>query len=192
MHYQPFFTSLAMGLFLLGVAESSAKEPTAYGRGVLIRFEGEIGPGLQAYLYRKLDVAKEQGADLVIVEIDSPGGLLKESLEIARHLQALDWAHTVAYVPQRAVSGAAIVSLGCDEILMARSAEIGDAGAIFMDENSVFSVRSPEGDQLSRPCPAEPRRSQRKAAGAGRGHGRQGSPGLSCSQSEDRPGDLCF
>ena len=59
----------------------------------------------------------------MILEIDSPGGRLKESLDIADHLQKLDWAHTVAYIPRDAISGAAIVSLGCDEILMAPHAQ---------------------------------------------------------------------
>ena len=127
-----------MGVLLLIVSELSATEPAKYNRGVVIRFEGDILPGLQSYLYRKLDAAKEQGADLVILEIDSPGGLLKESLEIAKHLQEVEWAHTVAYVPQKAISGAAIVALGCDEIVMAPFAQIGDAGAIFMNEHSVF------------------------------------------------------
>ena len=46
----------------------------------------------------------------------------------------------MAYVPERAISGAAIVSLGCDEILMAPRAEIGDAGAIVMGEESLFRL----------------------------------------------------
>ena len=111
-------------------------------------------PGLERYLFRKLDAAKQQGADLVILEIDSPGGRLKESLEIAEYLQKLDWAHTVAYVPREAISGAAIVSLGCDEILMAPHARIGDAGAIVMDEDSFFRFAPAEGDQFSHRGPA--------------------------------------
>lgn len=133
-------TSLAMGVLMLAVPEGSATEPARYHHGVIIRFEGEILPGLQTYLYRKLDAARQQGADLVILEIDSPGGRLNESLEIAQRLQEVDWAHTVAYVPHRAISGAAIVSLGCDEILMAPNAEIGDAGAIIMGEESLFKL----------------------------------------------------
>ena len=74
----------------------------------------------------------------MILEIDSPGGGLIDSLEMADHLQKLDWAHTVAYIPRYAISGAAIVALGCDEILMAPQARIGDAGAIVMDEHSLF------------------------------------------------------
>ena len=73
-----------------------------------------------------------------MIEIDSPGGRLKESLEIAWRLQHIQRAHTVAYVPFRAYSGAAIASLGCDEIIMARNAGWGDAGVIFRDEESLF------------------------------------------------------
>ena len=183
---------MALGMFLLAAAEGIAKEPVKYHHGVIIRFEGEIGPGLEAYLNRKLEIAKEQGADLVIIEIDSPGGELTASLEIAEHLQGIDWAHTVAYIPRQAISGAAIVSLGCDEILMAPQAEIGDAGAIFMDEHSFFHFVPEKADQLSGAAPACLGRSQGAAAGLGRGDVRQGSQGLSCSQSEDRPGDLYF
>ena len=138
MHNLRLLASVAIGVLLTAALEGFAKEPVRCHRGVIIRFEGEIGPGLERYLYRKLDAAKEQGADLVILEIESPGGRVKETLEIAEHLQGLNWAHTVAYIPHRAISGAAIVSLGCDEILMAPQAMIGDAGAIFMNERSVF------------------------------------------------------
>ena len=77
---------------------------------------------------------------MIILEIDSPGGGLNESIEIAEHMQQLDWAHTVAYIPHAAISGAAIVSLGCDEILMAPFARIGDAGAIYLGEKSLFHL----------------------------------------------------
>ncbi len=109
-----------------------------YSRGVLIRVEGVIGPMLAAYFERKLDEAKAEGADLVIVEIESPGGTLADSWTMASQLRDLDFAHTVAYVPKRALSGAAIMALGCDDIIMGPTAFIGDAGPIFQDENAQF------------------------------------------------------
>jgi membrane-bound serine protease (ClpP class) len=109
-----------------------------FSRGVLIRVEGPIGTMLAAYLDRKLAVAEAEGADLIILEIDSPGGTLAESLDMAYRLHDLDSARTVAYVPKQALSGAAIVSLGCDDIVMAPTALIGDAGPIFQDENFLF------------------------------------------------------
>ena len=127
-------------LVLLGATRPCpAADPKAnYSRGVLIRFEGPITPMLQQYFYRKLDVARQRGADLVIVEIESPGGYVEESLAIARRLRDVDWAHTVAYVPKEALSGAAIAALGCDEIVMHPTAVFGDAGPIFLGEDALF------------------------------------------------------
>jgi membrane-bound serine protease (ClpP class) len=111
---------------------------TGYERPVLIRFEGVITPMLEQYLYRKLDVAKQRDADVVILEIDSPGGFVESSFNIATRLRDLDWAQTIAFVPRQALSGAAIVSLGCDEIVMNPTAVIGDAGPIIQGEDSLF------------------------------------------------------
>ena len=109
-----------------------------YERAVLIRFEGTITPLLEQFLYRKLEEAEEDQADLVIVEIDSPGGLVDSSFNVAHRLRDLDWAATVAFVPREALSGAAIVALGCEQIIMAPSAVLGDAGPIFLGEDSLF------------------------------------------------------
>ena len=115
------------------------------GRGVLIRFEGFIGPGNEQYLRRKLEKPRHtragQGArrGLVIIEIESPGGRLDSSMAIAemsarrllgpyRGLSSLDNAY----------SGAAMAALGCDEIVMAPGAILGDVGAIYLDENRGF------------------------------------------------------
>ncbi|MBN2294283.1 MAG: peptidase [Pirellulales bacterium] len=105
---------------------------------VIIEFEGPIGPMLEQYFFRKLEQAKRMGADVVIIQIDSPGGLVEESFHIANRLHETDWARTVAFIPEQAISGAAVVALGCDEILMAPTARLGDVGVIFLDENFQF------------------------------------------------------
>ena len=107
-------------------------------KAVLIRFEGEIEPMRREYLFRKLDEAEQEGANLVIVEIDSPGGYVDDSELIAARLRDIQWAHTVAYVPREALSGAAISALGCDDIIMAPAARLGDAGPIFMGDDFLF------------------------------------------------------
>ena len=123
-----------IALFVLGFAPCHAAEEPAvvYESGVLIHFDGMINKKLEWYVNLKLDEAEQAGADLVIVEIDSPGGYVDSSLQIATRLRDISWARTVAYIPREALSGAAIVALGCDEIIIAPgpSAVIGDAGAI--------------------------------------------------------------
>lgn len=118
--------------------EGGQKKASPYKRPVLIRFEGEITTLNESYMYRKIDEAKSLGADLLIVEITSPGGLMEESLNIAHRLRDITWARTVAYIPERAISGGAIMALGCDDIVMDEHAQIGDAGAIYADQYFFF------------------------------------------------------
>jgi len=127
------------------VIEMAAAEPAVKQarKLVLIRFGSaertlEISPRSQAFLERKLAEAKDLGADVVVIEIDSPGGYVDASLSLAETFRDLDWATTVAYVPRQALSGAAIMSLGCDEIIMNENARIGDAGPIFMGDDFLF------------------------------------------------------
>jgi len=111
---------------------------TTYKRPVVIHFNGMINPQREQYLARKVATAKRQGADLVIVQIDSPGGFVESSINIAELLGQIDWAHTVAYIPREAISGAAFISLGCDEIVMASTARLGDAGPIIVGPDAAF------------------------------------------------------
>ena len=131
---------LVLGFCLLGNGAAAAPPdaPRKYSNAALIRFEGVIGPELELYVTRKLEVAKKDGADLVILEIDSLGGRLEESWNLVETMQAIKWAHTVAYVPREAISGAAMVALGCDDIVMAPDARIGDAGPIFLGPDALF------------------------------------------------------
>lgn len=116
-----------------------AREPArTFERAVIIEFEGAIDRRMLAYFERKLEAAKRYEADLVVVEIKSPGGGLDESLLIAEKLRDTDWATTVAHIPEMAISGAALISIGCDKIIMKPTARIGDAGVIFLDERFMF------------------------------------------------------
>ncbi len=137
-----------MALFLLlllgsGWQGASAQDrPLGRNKAVIIRLDGAIMPFTRAYLERKLNEAKAKTVDIVILEIDSPGGELGASLDMARIMSEVDWAETVAYVPDGAMygalSGAAFVALGCKRIVMGERVAIGDAGVIGLDETNMF------------------------------------------------------
>jgi len=137
--------TLLVALVLLGAGFSLAAEENEGPRAeqkrtkaVMIEFEGMITPIIEHFVYRKLDTAKARGSDLIILRIDSPGGMVEPSVRTAERLRDVGWAETVAYVPREAISGAAIVALGCDEIVMHPTATIGDAGPIVQGEDSLF------------------------------------------------------
>lgn len=111
-----------------------------YKRPAVIRFDGEINVKSWRYLKNRIARAKSEKIDLLIVEIDSPGGLAHESGDLAEILRDIDWAYTVAYVRREAISGAALFSMGCDEIIMETQARIGDIGVIHFD-SQLFAFR---------------------------------------------------
>ena len=88
----------------------------------------------------------------------------------------------MAYVPREAISGAAIVSLGCDEILMAPHARIGDAGAIFMGEDSFFRFVPQKAISYLAPALRSLAEAKGRPPALAEAIVRQGSQGLSCSQ----------
>lgn len=133
---------LFAALALEGRQVLAQDRPLNRNTAVIIRLDGAIMPFTYPYLERKLNEAKDDAVDIVIIEIDSPGGELNASLDIARMLSEVDWAETVAYVPSTAMygalSGAAFAALGCERIVMGKRAAIGDAGVIESDGNNPF------------------------------------------------------
>ena len=112
--------------------------PNGFQQGVLIRFEGPIFSLTEQVLVRQLERAREMGADLVVIEIDSPGGEVEASFHCAELLEGVNFATTVAWVPKMALSGAAIMALGCDQIVMHPQARLGDAGPIYANDYGMF------------------------------------------------------
>ena len=111
---------------------------------VRIRVDGMIEPVLETFIDRQIERALADGANLIVFEIESPGGLVHSSFELADRIAALDAreVRTIAWIPEMAYSGAAIVALGCDEIYMAESAEFG-ASAPVVNEGGEWA-RAPE------------------------------------------------
>ena len=127
-------TLLVLALASFGLSTPLAEEESApssrgpYEHLRVVDFEGPIGPVPAAYVERQMEAARETGADCLVLRIDSPGGTVHHSMKIADELLDLeDEIHVVAWIPQSAYSGAAMVAMACDEIVMGRSAHFGDA-----------------------------------------------------------------
>ncbi|ODA36755.1 hypothetical protein A6X21_15560 [Planctopirus hydrillae] len=98
----------------------------------IIRLDGVINQMNGSFLRRQIARYQAQGVELLIIEIDSPGGLATVSSELAELIASLseEKIRTVAWIPRQAISGAAMVALGCDEIYMAPNAKMGDVQPI--------------------------------------------------------------
>lgn len=118
---------------------ADAKPPEkVYQRPVMIRLAGEIDRDFEHYLIRKLDAAKRMKADLILLDLESPGGRVDISEHLAETLRKLPVDKTVVYIRKQAVSGGTYLSLACDDIVMHPEASLGDVGVIFLDSDFMF------------------------------------------------------
>ncbi len=115
------------------VPDARQTRPEKIEKVVVIEFQGEITYERERYFNAKFKQAQQVGCDVLIVEIDSPGGLKVESLKMARLIRNCKWAYTVVFIKNEAISGGALMSLGCDEIHISPNAKFGDIGEIGFD-----------------------------------------------------------
>ena len=95
----------------------------------LIKINGAIGPATAGYIARALDVAAEQHDECLIIELDTPGGLLDSASQIVGSMYASK-VPTVVYVapaPARAGSAGVFITMAADVAAMAPHTRIGAA-----------------------------------------------------------------
>ena len=112
----------------------------------LIRLNEAITPLTEEFILRQIRTSVAEGANLLIFDIESPGGYLSSSVAISNAIAELDSTKvtTVAWIENEALSGAAVVALGADRIIMRPDARIGDAGVIQETEKGGAFERAPE------------------------------------------------
>lgn len=105
---------------------------------VIIPLHEDINPLSGALLERKFEEAVELGVDVIILDIHSPGGWTAITFELMDMVLDADGVETVAYIEKDAISGAALLALACDRIIMLPDARMGDAGEIVMGADGAF------------------------------------------------------
>ena len=93
----------------------------------VIQVHGVIDFGLSAFVDRCVREGLEEGVDAFVLEIDTEGGLVEAALLVCGSMEEAEPCPTVAYVTDRAWSAGALISLACDEIVMAPGSTIGSA-----------------------------------------------------------------
>lgn len=115
------------GLTLDSLKELTPAEPVT--KVAYIEMHDVIDEIFESFAQRQIARAVKSGAQVIVFEIDSPGGLLSVCADLSQTIAHLSERHikTVAYIPREAISGGAILAVACDEIYMKPQAKIGDA-----------------------------------------------------------------
>ena len=95
----------------------------------LIKINGAIGPATASYIARAIDVATDDKDECLIIQLDTPGGLLDSASQIVEKFYAAK-IPTVVYVspaPARAGSAGVFITMAADVAVMAPHTRIGAA-----------------------------------------------------------------
>ena len=113
-------------------AQSAAAVPAARQatRIAVIPLRGAIDDVTAESVDRRVQLALDEGAQAVVLELDTPGGDLMSTLRICDAVKSRLPANTVAWVHPHAYSAGAIIALSAREIVMSPSAAMGDAAPV--------------------------------------------------------------
>lgn len=116
-------------------AQSTQPQPSQSTPAVIITLQGVIDDYNRDQLFKRFDDARKLGAKVVILKLNTPGGLVTAGLDISRFLKLQNDLHIVAFVDEKAYSAGIMVGLACDELVMEPGSYVGDSAPIVMSES---------------------------------------------------------
>jgi membrane-bound serine protease (ClpP class) len=127
--------------------ESMREKPNTGGQKVrMIEVSGVVSVSMRDFVLRELRNAQADQVNLLVLDIDSPGGDKSIAEEIALRLAEInpEEMNTVAWISRGAWSGGALIAFGCAQIYMHPDAQIGDIGVIAQTAPGGAFERAPE------------------------------------------------
>lgn len=123
-------------------ADVPATRPAGFEDALILPILGQITDITLKSMERRLVRLEETDARLVIIELDTPGGALKTTLEICKLIKRLrdDGVTVYAWVNDEAYSAGTIIALATDGIVMARNSTIGDCQPIMLTGSGAAAV----------------------------------------------------
>lgn len=132
---------LVFAAAVLAGAAGFAAAAVADRAAVVIPIDGTVDEGMAHMVQRAVEDANASGASAIVLDINTPGGLVSAAFEIRDALFAAR-VPTVAFVSQRAFSAGALIALSAKHIEMAPGSSIGAAEPIPKSVKTVAALRA--------------------------------------------------
>ncbi|OAI41978.1 hypothetical protein AYO38_03360 [bacterium SCGC AG-212-C10] len=144
---------MAVVLFLTGWLAAACSESTETAAVHVITVDGSIDPVMERFIDRGIDRAEDNDAKLIVIEIDTPGGLSSSMREIVQRIERSD-VPVAAYVSPsgaRAASAGTFIVMSANIAAMAPNTSIGAASAINSDGSDIDGTlgRKVENDSVA-------------------------------------------
>lgn len=131
-------------------AAAEVDAPVPGNRVFLIPINTEINDITFRRIRSAIAAARAASCDVIVFEMDTPGGAVGAALDICRAIKDLSDVHTIAWVHREAISAGAMISVACDEIIIASMSKIGDCAPIMISpEGGLQQLGGTEREKIS-------------------------------------------
>lgn len=124
--YKRVFRCALFILLFLVLMPAAVHAQDTDGTIMVISVDGEITPAMAYFLQDNIERANEEGADGIIIEIQTLGGRVDSAIKMRDAMNASD-VPIVVYIGSRAISAGALISISADTIVMAPGSHMGAA-----------------------------------------------------------------
>jgi membrane-bound serine protease (ClpP class) len=125
--------ALAIALAVLGAFALRASA-AARGEVLVVNFDVPVDPGSSSLMASAVSTAQASGAPAIVIEMNTPGGLLSDMLDIVSSIEQANQSGipTYTYVPPNALAASAgsYIAMATNGILMGSGSEIGPSTPI--------------------------------------------------------------
>ena len=135
------WVSIVVAALILGPAHGAQAAKVG-----LIKIDGAIGPATASYISRAIDISGERKDECLIIQLDTPGGLLDSTKVIVQKFLASAVPIVVYVAPPGAHAGSAgcFITIAADVAAMAPTTSIGAAHPVSIGGNPTGGEEKPD------------------------------------------------
>lgn len=139
---------LASLLMAFQPARAQSDEPLA----IVMTADGPIMPPMLEYVKRGVEVADRRGAEVLVIQLNTPGGSIETMLEIMHEIRASDVPVVVYVAPKNAIAGSAgaMITMAGHVAAMAPETSIGASSPISSSGENLTTTAETKAKEITK------------------------------------------
>jgi membrane-bound serine protease (ClpP class) len=136
----------------LSLAFQPARAQNDAPLALVMTADGPIMPPMLEYIKRGIEVAKQRNAEVLVIQLNTPGGSIETMLEIMRSIRASNVPVVVYVAPKNAIAGSAgaMITMAGHVAAMAPETSIGASSPISSSGENLTSTAEAKAKEITK------------------------------------------